>query len=199
MQSRKMRSKIGIAVLALSGVLATAGLLYAASNGYDSYEILPTEKLWDLFWRILNFAVLVFILVKFLSKPLANALMGRRQGIKDQFEDLDARRAEAELLYKEHEGRLTRLDEEVQKIIAAAVTQGELEKERIIEEANRSAEGIKKQAELAVQHQFAEAKQRLREEIADQAAAMAEEITRKSLQKADQIKLLEEYLSKVEG
>jgi F-type H+-transporting ATPase subunit b len=199
MQSKMRWSKIGSIALAFLGVLATAGLLYAAKDGVDAHGGVPPAKLWDLLYRVLNFAVLVFILVYFLSKPIANALMGRRQSIKDQFENLDARRAEAELLYKEHEGKLARLDVEVQKIITAAVAQGELEKERIVADANRTADGIKQQAELAIQHQFAEAKQKLRKEIAEQAAAMAEEIISKNLQEADQAKLLEDYLNKVEG
>jgi F-type H+-transporting ATPase subunit b len=199
MQSKMRWSKIGIIALTLLGVLVTASLLYAAKEGVDAHGTVAPAKLWDLLYRVLNFAVLVFILVYFLSKPIANALMGRRQSIKDQFENLDARRAEAELLYKEHEGKLAHLDVEVQKIITAAVAQGELEKERIVEEANRTADGIKLQAELAVQHQFAEAKQKLRKEIAEQAAAMAEEIIGKNLQEADQAKLLEDYLNKVEG
>jgi F-type H+-transporting ATPase subunit b len=199
MAAKMKWSKIGIVAWALLGLLATAGLLYAASEGADAHGGVPPAKLKDLLWRVLNFAALLFILVKFLTKPIANVLSGRRQSISDQFENLDARRAEAELLYKEHEAKLAQLDEEVKKIISAAVAQGELEKEKILEEANRTAEGIKQQAELAVQYQFTEAKRKLRKEIAEQAAAMAEEIISKSLQEADQAKLIEDYLNKVEG
>jgi F-type H+-transporting ATPase subunit b len=199
MQNASRWSKLGVFALALTGVLLTAGLLHASMEAGDAHGSVPTEKLWDLLWRALNFAVLLFILVKFLAKPLANVLGGRRQSIRDQFEDLEARRAEAELLYKEHEGKLASLDQEVQQIIAAAMAQGKLEQERIIGEANRTAEEIRKQAEMAVQHEFAEARSKLRKEVAEQAAAMAEEIIKKNLQGADQAKLIEDYLNKVEG
>jgi F-type H+-transporting ATPase subunit b len=197
MQRSQKWSKITSVGLALLGVMITAGVVYAAADG--DYEILSREKLWDLFWRILNFAILLFLLIKFGSKPIANALSGRRQSIRDQFENLDLRKSEAEQLYKEYEGKLARLDEEVQKIIAAAVSQGQMEKDRIIEAANRAADDIRKHADLAVQQRFAEANSKLREEIAEQAAAMAEEIVGKNLQQADQAKLIEEYLNKVEG
>ncbi|MDA8164947.1 MAG: F0F1 ATP synthase subunit B [Desulfobacteraceae bacterium] len=178
----------------------TAGLLYASEAAHEAAQASVTpEKLKDLLWRTLNFAALVVILVKFLTKPIANALGGRRQAIKDQFDDLEARRSEAEQLYKQHEGKLAGLEQEVQQIIAAAVTQGKQEQERIIAEANRAADDIKRQAEMAVQHEIAEARSKLREEVAEQAAIMAEEIIKKNLQGADQAKLIEDYLSKVEG
>lgn len=200
MQSTSRWSKIGIFALALTGVLVTAGLLYASEAAHQpAHGGIPSAKLWDLLWRTLNFAALAVILVKFLTKPIANALGGRRQAIRDQFEDLEARRNEAEQLYKQHEGKLAGLEQEVQQILAAAVAQGKQEQERIIAEANRAAEDIRRQAEMAVQHELAEARSKLREEVAEQASAMAEEIIRKNLQGADQAKLIEDYLSRVEG
>ena len=78
-------------------------------------------------------------------------------------------------------------------IIQSAVAQGEAEKARIIEEANRAAADIKRQAEMAIQHELAEAKLRLREEVANQAVVMAEELIRKNLQETDQVKLIDVY------
>ena len=52
---------------------------------------------------------------------------------------------------------------------------------------------------MAVQNEIADAKRRLKSEIAEQAAVMAEEIIKKNLQDADQDKLVDEYLTKVGG
>ena len=40
--------------------------------------MITAAKLKDLFWRTVNFLALVIILVKFLAKPIANGLAGRR-------------------------------------------------------------------------------------------------------------------------
>ena len=212
-------AKYGLAALAAAGVLVTAGLLYAsggeaahgaaaaahgaaeahgAAHG-GAHGSITHEKLMDLLWRALNFLGLVIILVKFTSKPIANALKSRRVAIKEQFEDLEAKKAEAEQMYKEYEGKLAGIDDEVTKIIESAVAQAEAEKERIISDAQRAAGDIKRQAEMAVQHELAVANQRLRAEIAEQAATMAEDLIRKNLQPADQDKLVAEYLDKVGG
>ena len=138
-------------------VLAFAAAAYASGDG-----AIPKEKWMDLLWRTTNFAGLVIILVFFLKKPFVDGLSSRREGIKDQLDALESRKAEAEQLYKEAEAKLAKLDEEVNAIISEAVKQGEAEKEKIITDAERAAGDIKRQAEMAVAHEVAEAKARLK-------------------------------------
>jgi len=203
-----MRKQSGFAkwwqpLLGLAVVLAAAGVAYASSGGGEAHGAahggLSHEKLMDLLYRALNFAGLVVILVVALKKPLASGLAGRRQAIQDQFEELDSQRAEAERKYKEFEAKLAGIDQEVVAILDAARAQGEIEKERIIADATRAAGDIKRQAEMAIQHEFAEATRKLREEIAEQAVAMAEQLIQKNLGAEDQGRLLDDYLSKVGG
>lgn len=206
MNNRTRWSKIGIVVLSVIGMLAVAGILYASGGGeahgggHGSAGLgLTHEKLMDLLWRALNFACLVIILVLTLKKPIANGLGGRRESIKAQFEELEAQKAEAEKKYKDLETKLSRIDEEVKNIIEAAVAQGEIEKQRIIDDANRAAGDIKRQADMAVQQALADATRHLRVEVAEQAVLMAEELCKKNLQESDQNKLIEDYLEKVGG
>lgn len=183
-------------------LLAITAISLAAEGGGHgaagpTFWGVPTAKWWDLLWRTLNFAILLIVLVKVLAKPLANGLRARQQSIKEQFTDLEERKAEADKTYQTYEEKLAAIDQEVSDIIQAAIAQGEAEKERIIEEANRAAEDIKRQAEMAIQHELSQAKLQLREEVANQAVMMAEELIRKNLQDTDQVKLIEDYLAKV--
>ncbi|HEX9714065.1 MAG TPA: F0F1 ATP synthase subunit B [Desulfurivibrionaceae bacterium] len=186
--------KTGTAALSMLLVLAFAAAAYASGDG-----AIPREKWLDLLWRTTNFAGLAFILVFFLKKPFADGLSSRREGIKDQLEALESRKAEAEQLYKEAEAKLARLDEEVNSIITEAVKQGEAEKAKIIADAERNAGDIKRQAEMAVAHELAEAKTRLKGEIAEQAVLLAEELIKKNIQPADQSRMVELSLDKVGG
>ena len=186
--------KISSAALSVLMVLAVAATACASGDG-----AIPKEKWLDLLWRTTNFAGLVFILVFFLRKPFADGLSSRRDGIKDQLEALESRKAEAEQLYKEAEAKLARLDDEANAIITEAVKQGEAEKEKIIADAERNAGDIKRQAEMAVAHEIAEAKTRLKGEIAEQAVLLAEELVKKNIQPADQSRMVELSLEKVGG
>ncbi|MFZ5765943.1 MAG: F0F1 ATP synthase subunit B [Thermodesulfobacteriota bacterium] len=207
MKRNKKWSKIALAALALAAVVGAAGILYAsggdphaaAAAGGGHGGSLSPEKLKDLMWRVMNFAALMVILIKFLKKPLVDALKGRQQTIAAEFEDLETRRAEAERQYKEYEAKLAGIDAELKEMVDKAIAAGQAEKTRIIEEANKAAENIKRQAEMAVQTEITEARRRIKVEIAEQATAMAEEIIKKNLRDADQDKLVEEYLTKVGG
>ncbi|MFC1845369.1 F0F1 ATP synthase subunit B [Thermodesulfobacteriota bacterium] len=193
---------LGISITLLT-LIAIATFAYASSGGGHgapagpTFWGIPTAKWWDLLWRTMNFAILIIVLIKVLSKPIANGLRARQQSIKEQFVDLEERKTEADNAYQTYEEKLASIEQEISDIIQNAVAQGETEKERIIDEANRAAEDIKRQAEMAIQHELAEAKLQLREEVANQAVVMAEELIRKNLQETDQVKLIEDYLSKV--
>jgi F-type H+-transporting ATPase subunit b len=197
---RKNKRFFSICLLTVAIFALGAAAVYA-SGGEGGHEAgsLDPKKLWDLLYRTLNFAGLVAILVFFLKKPIANGLSSRRQAIMEQFDELDARKSEAEQKYKEYEAKLGQIDMEVQKILDAAVAQGELEKQKIVDEANRAAADIKRQAEMAIQNALGEAKNKLRDDIATQAVALAEELIKKNLQSSDQVKLVEDCLSKIGG
>jgi len=190
----KLSSLLAAVFLVLCVTLAHAS---GGAEGAHGEGGIPHEKWMDLLWRTLNFAGLLIILIWALKKPIANGLNSRRQAIIEKFEDLEAQKSEAERIYKEYESKLAKIDDEVQAIINSAVKQGEAEKARIIEEANRAAGDIERQAEMAIQHELAEAKLRLRSEIAEQAAQMAENLIRQNLKDADQARMVEDYLEKV--
>ncbi len=192
------RLKTAVSTFAFIALIVTAATVFASSApAGPTFWGIPTAKWWDLLWRTLNFAVLLIVLVKLLSKPIANGLKGRRQSIREEFEDLEDRKAEADKVYREYEEKLASIDQEIDEIVQNAIAQGEAEKERIIEDGKRAAEDMKRQAEMAIQHELAEAKLKLREEAANQAVVLAEELIRKNLQETDQVKLIEAYLAKV--
>lgn len=165
-------------------------------EGHPAKSITP-EKLKDLFWRTVNFIALLIILIKFLAKPIGNALAGRQQQVIDELETLQDKRDAAERSYKEFESRLAGMEKEMEVVVERAIAQAENEKAKILEEAEEAAEDIKRQAQAAIQAEIVEAKRTLRDEIADKAAAMAEELIVKNLTPEDQVKITEQYLDRV--
>ncbi len=158
---------------------------------------LAPAKLKDLLWRTLNFIALVIILVKFLAKPIASGLSGRQKQIQEEMQDLLAQRDEAEIEYKEFESRLAGMEQEMERVVEQAIAQAENEKQRILREAEEAAEDIKHQAEASIQAELEDAKRVLRDEVAEQAAVMAEELIVKNLTQADQETITEQFLEKV--
>ncbi|MEE4165886.1 MAG: ATP synthase F0 subunit B [Desulfocapsaceae bacterium] len=158
---------------------------------------LSAAKLKDLFWRVINFIALMIILVKFGAKPIGSALAGRRQRIKDELSDLEARRTAAEASYREFEVKLAGVEKDIDTVVEKALAQAEIEKQKIIEKAEKAADDIKRQAELTIQNEIMEARRTLKNDVADQAAVMAKELIVKNLTPDDQVKIIEDYLDKV--
>lgn len=186
-----------VAMTGLVGLMAAGLVLFAAAPA-QAAEIGP-EKVWDLFYRVLNFAVLMFILIYFLKKPTANFFNNRRESILAQLEELESKRIEVEQAYRDSESKMASLEDKAQEIVAEAVRQGEAERERILADAQRAAENMKRQAEMAVQHELATATARLRAEISEEATRAAEELVRQNLQAADEERMITGSLDRVGG
>jgi F-type H+-transporting ATPase subunit b len=170
-----------------------------SKEGHHGEALITKAKLNDLFWRVVNFAALVFLLVYFGAKPVGNALSARRQQVREEVENLEARRQDAEKSYQELVAKLAGIEKDTKEIVDRAVVQAEKERTRIIEAAEKSAVDITRQAEMAVQKELLDAKRLLRDEMADKAATMAEQIIKKSLTPDDQLRIVDQYLNKVEA
>jgi F-type H+-transporting ATPase subunit b len=165
--------------------------------GHGEHHGITHGQIMSFVWFCLNFTLLVFILMKFLRKPIAGALKGRTESIRAAFEDLEAKRADAERKYAEYEGKLSTMDEQAKRILKSFTDQGQAEKEKIIAQAHETAERIKAQAEFYVQQELAKAKTELQTEVADMAVKMAEDLIRKNLNEEDHHRLISEYLERV--
>ena len=166
-------------------------------HGEGHHASVTPAKLKDLFWRTVNFIALVIILVKFLAKPIGSGLSSRRKEVAEELQVLEEKRNIAEQKYKEFEAKLSGMEAEMETIVQKAIKQAESEKKRILEEAEKAAGDIKRQAEAAVQAELVDAKRRLREEAAEKAAAMAEELIVKNLTPKDQVAITEQFLERV--
>ncbi len=163
----------------------------------EKRDSLSPAKLKDFGFRVMNFIVLMIILIKYGAKPIANALGDRRKQIRIDLEDLEAKKVAAEKAYKEFSAKLESVEKDVGTIVEKAVAQAEIEKVRILEAAERSAEDIKRSAEMVIANEVTAAKRSLKVEVTEQAAVLAEELIIKNLTADDQVKIVEDYLAKV--
>jgi F-type H+-transporting ATPase subunit b len=194
---RMGKARYVVSLLVVVSVLFAFGSVWASSEGGEHEGGLIKNKPLDLLYRTMNFALLAGILIFVLRKPLPKALASRRQGIKDQLDDLERQKREAERQLAEYKEKFARLDEEVEKIVAEYIRDGEAAKANIIEEAKAAAEKLQEQAKKNIAHEFQKAKQQLKAEMAEQAVAMAEELIKKDIKPKDQERLIDEYLTKV--
>jgi len=166
-------------------------------EGAHASNSLSAAKVKDLGWRIVNFIALMIILVKFGAKPIGQGLSSRQKKIRDEIETLEAQKDAAEKSYNEFQAKLATVEQDIDKIVERAIAQAEVEKVKIIEKAEKAAEDLTRSAEMAIANEMSQARKMLKNEVADQAAAMAEDLIIKNLKPEDQVAIIENYLDKV--
>ena len=176
-----------------------SGTAMGATEGHGSEAEHAPVKGWVATdtYKVINFAVLLAILIYLLRKPVTKALRDRIQGIKDQLEDLEARKKEAEKELAAYNRKFQQLEQEAEKIVDQYIQQGQEAKARILEEAQSAAVKLEEQARRNIDHEFKKAREQLQSEVMEKALVKAEEVIKSRISDKDQDRLVDEYLEKV--
>ena len=194
---RPLRSRKFIAALFFLVLLLSVFSISTALGASGGEEGGSKGWVWTDTFRVMNFAVLAIVLVYLLRKPLSQALSSRIKVIKDELEDLEARKDEAEKKLAEYNEKLAQLEKEAETIVEDYIKQGHEAKERILKEAESSAEKLKTQARRNIEYEFEQAKLKLQAEIFETSLEKAEDIIKIKFSEDDQDRIVDEYLKKV--
>jgi len=187
----------GLMIVMTTLLLFLAGPAFCSSGGEGGGTIGTKGWINTDTYRVMNFAVLAIGLIILLRKPASNALNDRIKGIKEQLYDLETKKLEAEKNLAQYNERLSLLDKEAEKIVAEYIKQGNEAKKRILDAASDAALKLEEQARRNIEHEFKQARSKLKEEVVEKALVMAEEIIKRNVTGKDQEKLVSEYLEKV--
>jgi len=183
----------GAAVILIVGLAATA----MASGAEGGHHADSGKLLTDFLYRCLNFAVTFGLLGYFITKPIRNGLSGRRQGIEKALEEAKAAQEAAEAKFAEYDDKLAKASSEIEDIYEAIKREGELERTKILANAQEMAQKIEEEAKKSADREISNARALLRREAASMAISIAEEILQKNFTSQDQTRLVDEYMQKV--
>jgi len=165
---------------------------FAAEGGEHAFS-------WkDLLWPIINFAILIFILVKFGGKPIREFFKKRTELIEKSLKEAEEARGLAERALEEVRERLKNTDREIDEILHAAKKAGENEREALIAEGERLRNKIIEQAKANIEFELQKAKEAIKSEAAMAALELAEKQIKEQLDKKQQDALIEEYIKRLE-
>ncbi len=149
-------------------------------------------------WKVVNFAVLVFVLVWFTRKPLKDFLRKRTEIIEKTLKEAQEAKELAQKALSAVEDRLKLKDKEIEEILARAKESATSEKELLIKQGEQMREKILEQAKSNIDHELRQAKDSIKAEAAEIAIQLAEKKLREKLTKEEQIRLIEESLKRME-
>ncbi len=101
--------------------------------------------------QALNFLILVWLMKRFLYKPILNAIDAREKRIAKELADADATKTEAKKARDEFQQKNEEFEQERAALLSKATDEAKAERQRLMDEASKAADalGVKRQESLA--------------------------------------------------
>jgi F-type H+-transporting ATPase subunit b len=194
LKGRTLRHYIYMIGSGLFSSLLIIGIAYASSEGGGEGH---AGEMKDFAWRVGNFLILVFFLYKLGWKSMKNFFIGRRDEIKQSLEEAVEGKEAAEKKFKEYSERLDKANDEIGQISDMIKSQGQVEKEKIIESAKISAAKMKEDSQARMEQDFKTASNQLRAEAAELSVKMAEEVLQKTIKEQDNDMMVKDFVNRM--
>jgi F-type H+-transporting ATPase subunit b len=149
--------------------------------------------------KAINLAVYVAILVFLIRKPMTAFFATRTAEIQDSLQKADREKREALAQLKTVEERLNKLDTEIAEIKAQAAREAEAEYQRVLKSAEEDSIKLRETAEREIQGLVKTARTELKSYAAEQAVTLAEGMIRQELRDTDAHRIVDDYISQLEG
>jgi F-type H+-transporting ATPase subunit b len=185
-----LRMTLRTCLLPIGVLVAAPGSAWAAGDGGGGVM--------DLVWQAVNLLLLIAVLVYFARKPLRTFFEDRRKQIKGELDDAASLLAQAEARYADWQRKLIDLDSDLAEVQAEGRRRADEERESILADAQAIADRIHRDAVAAVEQELRRAQAVLRNEAAELATEIAEQILREKLQSSDSDRLMDEFITRVE-
>jgi len=167
-----------------------------AASGGGSFLVTPDLGL--MIWTLIAFGVTLLLLRKYAFPQIGAALDVRQKAIEDAIAHAEQTKVESDKVLQEYRERLAAARVQADEIVAKARRAGEQHEIDSHHKAREQRDDILAQAARDVDAATHRAEQELRRQVADLTITATEKITRRSLDSADQKRLVDEALGELD-
>jgi F-type H+-transporting ATPase subunit b len=172
--------------------MTAAALVLAGSSPLT--KIIPGLMI----WTIVFFLIVLYVLKRYAFGPIQKTIDDRRERIIHALNEADNARDEAHNLLEEHRKLIAQAKSESEEILAEARKVADAQRERVRDETEQDRQRRLEETRRQIEQATAQALGQIRDEVGKLSLLAAEKITRKSLDKADQQRLIDEALSEID-
>ena len=151
-----------------------------------------------MIWTIISFLITLFVLKRYAFGPIQRMIDARRERIEQAIAEADHARDEARNLLEEHRKLIAQAKAESEEILAEARKVADAQRERVREETEEDRQRRLEETRRQIDQATAQALGQIRDEVGRLSLLAAEKITRKTLDEADQRRLIDEALSEID-
>ena len=151
-----------------------------------------------LIFQVINFLLLLYLLNRFLFKPLLARMDERGEKIARGLEDAETAARDRELARAEREAAVSEARKEAADMLARANKIAEDTRKEILDQARSEAEKVTARAREEIVAEKDRAMAEIRGQVADLALAAAGKLVRREMDGPTQRRLVEEFLAEVQ-
>ncbi len=171
-----------------------AAIVGASSSG----NFLVAPNLGVMIWTLIAFVIAMYVLSKLAFPRISEALDKRQKAIDDSIDSAQRTREEAEQILAEYRERLKEARAQSEEIVERARETAKAQEREGKEHAQELVSEGTRRAQREIEAATKQALGEIRKEVADLTIMATEKVTRKTLDDADQKRLVEEALGELD-
>ncbi|MCH7471475.1 F0F1 ATP synthase subunit B [bacterium] len=148
---------------------------------------------------LLGFLILVWVLKKFLWKPVLQVIDERRESIETAYREVDEARKDVARMKEEYEQRLGEINDEAQQKLQEAIEKGQQVAGEIRQAAEESREKLVQKTQADIAREKDKAIAELRNTAIDLSFSIAERVMKEQLDREGHEKLAHSFVEELKG
>ena len=152
---------------------------------------------WTFVAQICNLFIQVYLIKRFLFKPV-NEMLEKRKALADaQIREAEKAKADADAIKTEYEQNMKEAKEKANEILITAQKTAALQSEEMLKEATAQAAALKSKAESDIAQEKRKAVNEIKDEIGGMAVEIAGKVIEREISEEDHTKLIDEFIANV--
>ena len=152
---------------------------------------------WTFVAQICNLFIQVYLIKRFLFKPV-NEMLEKRKALADaQIREAEKAKADADAIKTEYEQNMKEAKEKANEILTTAQRTAALQSEEVLKEAASQAAALKSKAESDIAQEKRKAVNEIKDEIGGMAVDIAGKVIEREISEEDHTKLIDEFIANV--
>ena len=152
---------------------------------------------WTFVAQICNLFIQMYLIKRFLFKPV-NEMLEKRRALADaQIREAEQAKADADANKTEYEQNMKEAKEKANEILTTAQKTAALQSEEMLKEATAQAAALKSMAESDIAQEKRKAVNEIKDEIGGMAVEIAGKVVEREINEADHQALIDEFIRNV--
>ena len=148
-------------------------------------------NLYELLFQVLNFVILLYLLRRFMAKPLREFIQARAKSIQSDIDSAAQKEAEASKLLADQSAQVKSAYQEAQDIRNNAAESAKKEREQVMAQAQADAEQLIAQAKKEIEQETLAAKESLKKDVLTLTVQLSEKLIGRSIDAEDADRIIQ--------